>query len=211
MRPRNCRHIHHAPCARFFKPIDAPLRELETLFLKEEELEALLLADVKDMEQEEAARMMNVSRPTFSRILASARRTIASALTQGAAIRIEGGDNRFVSPHQNQLTKEDKMPFHDGTGPMSQQCGQGRGQGRGQGCGGKGRGMKGGRCGRSGMGMGMGRAQGMGAGQGRGFGSCGRGMQGEDEAKSLEILIAHEENRLNILREKLAKLQGKQA
>jgi hypothetical protein len=35
---------------------------------------------------------MNISRPTFQRILASARRKIADALLNGKAITIEGGN-----------------------------------------------------------------------------------------------------------------------
>jgi predicted DNA-binding protein (UPF0251 family) len=43
---------------------------------------------------------MNVSRSTFSRILAQARRTMATALAEGAAIEIRGGDFRLVSDEQ---------------------------------------------------------------------------------------------------------------
>ena len=78
------------------------MRELKIMALKGEELEALLLADAKGLEQETAARLMNVSRSTFSRILAQARRTMAMALAQGAAIEIRGGDYRLVSDEQTQ-------------------------------------------------------------------------------------------------------------
>ena len=73
------------------------MRQLKILALKDEELEALLLADAKGMDQQAAAGLMNVSRSTFSRILAQARRTMATALAEGAAIEIGGGDFRLVA------------------------------------------------------------------------------------------------------------------
>ncbi len=70
--------------------------DLEVIELKREELEALSLADMQRLEHEEAARLMNVSRPTFSRILAQARRSVATALVSGAALQIGGGDFMHV-------------------------------------------------------------------------------------------------------------------
>ena len=49
------------------------MRGLKIAELKDEELEALVLADAKGLEQEAAARLMNVSRSTFSRILRDKR------------------------------------------------------------------------------------------------------------------------------------------
>ncbi len=60
MRPRKCRFIRHAPTARLFKPQGLPAREIQTLALKDEELEALRLADALGYEHEEAARLMNI-------------------------------------------------------------------------------------------------------------------------------------------------------
>ena len=99
-RPRKCRFVRTDPAARFFKPQGVPMRELKIMALKGEELEALRLADARGLEQEAAARLMNVSRSTFSRILAQARRTMATALAEGAAIEIRGGDFRLVSDEQ---------------------------------------------------------------------------------------------------------------
>ena len=96
-RPRKCRFVRAAPEVRFYKPQGVPLRLLKIRALKDEELEALLLADAKGMEQQAAAKLMNVSRSTFSRILAQARKTVAMALVEGAAIEIGGGDFRLVS------------------------------------------------------------------------------------------------------------------
>ena len=106
-RPRKCRFVRTAPEVRFYKPQGVPMRLLKIRALKDEELEALLLADAKGMEQQEAATLMNVSRSTFSRILAQARKTVATALEEGAAIEIGGGDFRLVSDEPDDPKEEE--------------------------------------------------------------------------------------------------------
>ncbi|NLM45230.1 MAG: DUF134 domain-containing protein [Firmicutes bacterium] len=59
--------------------------------LKVEELEAIRLKDLEGLEQSECAERMEISRPTFQRILLSARGKIADSLVNGKAIHIEGG------------------------------------------------------------------------------------------------------------------------
>ncbi len=56
-----------------------------------DEFEAIRLACLEDLEQADAAKLMKISRPTFSRILTSAQRKIADGLVNIKAIRIEGG------------------------------------------------------------------------------------------------------------------------
>ncbi len=90
-RPHCPRRIASLPGVVYFKPAGIPLRELEERVLSLDEFEALRLADVEGMPQLEAARLMAISRQTFSRILARARQTVATCMTQGMAIRIEGG------------------------------------------------------------------------------------------------------------------------
>jgi len=96
-RPQKCRRVAFLPRATYFKPSGTPLRVLDEVVLHIEEAEAVRLKDLEGMEQEEAAGKMNVSRPTFQRVLASARRKIADALLNGKAVRIDGG-NFEVSP-----------------------------------------------------------------------------------------------------------------
>ncbi|MDN5347201.1 MAG: uncharacterized protein PWP65_765 [Clostridia bacterium] len=91
-RPRKCRRIAFTPALDFFKPVGRPLRELEEVNLALEELEAIRLKDLEGLEQEECAERMQISRPTFQRILVAARNKIAEALVEGKAIRIGGGD-----------------------------------------------------------------------------------------------------------------------
>jgi len=84
------------PGARYFKPAGIPLSELDEMTVTLDELEALRLADLKGLYQEQAAKKMKISRPTFSRILTSAQKKIADGLVNIKAIRIEGGCCRIV-------------------------------------------------------------------------------------------------------------------
>ena len=90
-RPHCPRRIASLPGVVYFKPAGIPLRELEERVLSLDEFEALRLADMEGMPQLDAARLMGISRQTFSRILARARETVATCMTRGMAIRIEGG------------------------------------------------------------------------------------------------------------------------
>ena len=91
-RPQKCRRVEFIPNATYFKPAGIPLRDLEEVRMSIEEAEALRLKDMEGLEQEQGAEKMNVSRPTFQRVLASARQKMADALLNGKAIRIEGGN-----------------------------------------------------------------------------------------------------------------------
>lgn len=90
-RPFCCRRIAGQPAASIFKPVGIPVRELEEAVITLDELEAMRLADLDGLYQEQAAEQMNVSRTTFSRIIDSAHRKMADALVHGKALRIEGG------------------------------------------------------------------------------------------------------------------------
>ena len=84
------RRVCGVPGSRSFIP-DKP-GEGEGLSLAVEELEALRLCDMEAMDQDAAARNMDVSRGTFQRILYSARRTVARALWEGRGLVIGGGN-----------------------------------------------------------------------------------------------------------------------
>jgi predicted DNA-binding protein (UPF0251 family) len=84
--------VYCEPSVDYFKPRGIPLTELDNISLAVDEFEALRLKDLEGLEQEKAAATMNVSQPTFHRIIQSAHAKIADALVNGKAIRIEGGD-----------------------------------------------------------------------------------------------------------------------
>jgi len=88
VRPRLCRRIRFNPNITYFKPQGVPMRFLEVIELTTEEVEALRLRNIKDLEQEEAAKKMNTSQSTYQRILSSAYKKITEALIEGKAIKI---------------------------------------------------------------------------------------------------------------------------
>ena len=90
-RPCHCRRVSALPKNSCFKPNGIPLHELEEVVLSLDGLEALRLADHEDLNMDEAAARMGVSRHTFGRLLRRARRSVAQALVLGQALRIEGG------------------------------------------------------------------------------------------------------------------------
>lgn len=92
-RPRCRCRIAGRPRAAFFKPRGIPARDLEEVALDRAELEALRLADLEGLYQEQAAARMGVSRATFGRLLAAAHRKVAEALLQGKALRFEQLDD----------------------------------------------------------------------------------------------------------------------
>ena len=71
-----------------FKPCGIPSRSLKTVTLTKDELEAIRLADLEGLYHEVAANQMEVSRPTFGRILSLARAKIADALLNNKAIEL---------------------------------------------------------------------------------------------------------------------------
>jgi len=87
-RPRLCRKIKFNPNITYFKPQGVPMRFLEVIELTLEEVEALRLKNIEDLEQTECAKKMNTSQSTFQRILSSAYRKISVALINGKAIEI---------------------------------------------------------------------------------------------------------------------------
>ena len=91
-RPRNCRRVGSMPESNYFKPRGIPLTMLEEVILTVDECEAIRLADLENLYQEQAAEKMNVSRQTFGRIIESAHRKVAEALVKGKALKIEGGE-----------------------------------------------------------------------------------------------------------------------
>lgn len=90
-RPAKCRWIAIHPEMTAFKPCGVPGRDLEIVELQMDELEAVRLADLEGLYQEAAAKRMGVSRPTFGRLIASARQKIASALLDSKMLVFKGG------------------------------------------------------------------------------------------------------------------------
>lgn len=88
-RPRKQRQCREFDGDRVFKPRSIPLRELERITLRLDELEALRLCDLEELEQVEAGVRMGVSRGTVQRLVKSGRAKVARALVETAALVIE--------------------------------------------------------------------------------------------------------------------------
>ncbi|HNV03799.1 MAG TPA: DUF134 domain-containing protein [Vicinamibacterales bacterium] len=96
-RPFCHRHVAGQPAAPVFKPAGVPALLLGDVVMTLDEFEALRLADLERLYHKRAAEQMGVSRPTFSRIVDSARVKIADAIVHGKALRIEGGPVRLLA------------------------------------------------------------------------------------------------------------------
>jgi predicted DNA-binding protein (UPF0251 family) len=100
-RPKNNRTVFDPPKFKGFKPFGYYAGENEPVFLLFEEYTALKLCDYELMTQLQAAKVMNISRPTFTRLYESARRKIALALTETRPIEVEKGRAYFSNDWYN--------------------------------------------------------------------------------------------------------------
>jgi predicted DNA-binding protein (UPF0251 family) len=71
------------------------LENPETIELNLDELEAIKLLDYENLNQQDVATNMNVSRPTLTRIYNRARKKIAKAIVEGKSITFGGGSIYF--------------------------------------------------------------------------------------------------------------------
>jgi len=147
-RPRNCRRVGSMPESNYFKPRGIPLSMLEEIILNVDEFEAIRLADLEGLYQEQAAEKMNVSRPTFGRIIDAAHKKVAEALVKGKALKIEGGEFKMATMRKFKCydcQHSWELPYGTGRPENCPSCksgnihraqenrGYGRGFGRGQG------------------------------------------------------------------------------
>ena len=125
-RPRGCRRVAGPPGCVLFKPAGVPASRLAEIILAIDELEAVRLADLEGLYHGEGARQMNVSRQTFGRIVASARRKVAQALVNGMSLRIEGGEIEIAERRTFVCLacgQEWQLPFGTGRPATCPQCG----------------------------------------------------------------------------------------
>ncbi|MBU1158427.1 MAG: DUF134 domain-containing protein [Candidatus Thermoplasmatota archaeon] len=97
-RPKRCRKICLDPNHKIFKPQGTPLSELSIIEMELDELEALRLSDLEGFSQGQSAEKMDVSQPTFNRILSSARHKSAKSLIDGAALKIARNVPHTIDP-----------------------------------------------------------------------------------------------------------------
>ena len=131
VRPKKDRIVRHNPDVVYFKPRGIPLMRLEEVTLTVDECEAIRLADVEGLSQEEAGEKMGISRATFGRIIQQARKNVADAIINGKAIKIEGGsykidmkDSAFECRSCGKICEESSGD--DGKASGCPNCGEGK-------------------------------------------------------------------------------------
>ena len=87
-RPKKIRICEGGMFEKAFKPTRIPMGKLRKIEIMRDELETLKLCDLSGLTQEQAGKKMGVSRGTVQRILTSARKKVAEALVEGAALII---------------------------------------------------------------------------------------------------------------------------
>ncbi|MBD3791120.1 MAG: DUF134 domain-containing protein [Campylobacterales bacterium] len=98
------RNITLRPKSLLFGPLTHKPKEM--LHLSDDELESLYLADFQGLYHEECARQLGVSRPTFSKIIKSARKKVAEMLMYGKGIELlqEKSNYVLVYPTNDRIT-----------------------------------------------------------------------------------------------------------
>lgn len=94
-RPRKIRQVQFPPRYNSFKPCGIPSQELTRIELTLDEYEALRLVDEQQLDHETTAAIMQVSRPTVTRLVETARKKVAQMLVRGGMLVIQGGDYRL--------------------------------------------------------------------------------------------------------------------
>lgn len=140
VRPRRLRRIFSCPDVTYFKPVGVPMVNLKEIVLSFDELEAIRMIDIEGIGQSEAGKKMKISQSTLSRLLGSGRKKLASAIVNGQAIKIEGGNFKMAISRGRGLGRGPggRMGGPLAAGPggfcLCPKCGQREQQVRGQPC-----------------------------------------------------------------------------
>ena len=89
-RPQKCRKVCSLPKLTEFRPIGGKAPG-KTIILTVDEYETIRLIDREGFSQEACGEYMRIARTTVQQVYTTARKKLADALVEGAAIRIEGG------------------------------------------------------------------------------------------------------------------------
>jgi predicted DNA-binding protein (UPF0251 family) len=123
-RPPKCRWVEYLPQVTSFAPVGVVGTAIERIQLSVEELEAIRLKDLEQLEGEEAGERMGISRPTFQRLLDEAHRKVAEALVLGKSLSVRGG-NYQVAMRQFRCTScahQWDVPFVSGQMGLDIRC-----------------------------------------------------------------------------------------
>ncbi|MDP2788549.1 MAG: DUF134 domain-containing protein [bacterium] len=88
VRPKCDKNVDFCPKYKEFKPEGCP-KSMRCVEIDPEEAEALRLKNVKNLDQNSAAKKMGISQSTFQRILSSAYKKVSGALIAGNIIKLK--------------------------------------------------------------------------------------------------------------------------
>ena len=94
-RPEKERIVNTPPIFNSFKPTGVFKSGLKQICLSLDEYEAIRLADYIGLDHSEAADKMEISRPTFTRLIEKARKKLSAFMIEGAELIIGGGNIHF--------------------------------------------------------------------------------------------------------------------
>lgn len=94
-RNKKVRMVELPPTMIGYSPFGIQNNKEENVVLNIDEYETIRLIDYLHLKQVEAAKQMNISRPTLTRIYDKARSKIATAFVEGKRILIKGGDFQY--------------------------------------------------------------------------------------------------------------------
>ena len=121
-RPEKNRKVAQPPKMKGFKPFGIPRCALETVKLSFEEYESIRLVNYEMLQQKEAAVLMNISRPTLTRIYNKALKNITKAFVEGKAIVIDGGNYEFENDWYRCKKCNDLVEGHEKKHSNSEKC-----------------------------------------------------------------------------------------
>lgn len=114
--PKPCQ-IAGLPVFTHFKPRGIPSTAMEEIYLPLEGWEAVRLVEKEGRSQSEAAGQMGISRQTFGRILARARKTLARAIIEGKSLAVHGGNFKLSGERVSLSNSACKNPAIEDTPP----------------------------------------------------------------------------------------------
>ena len=94
-RPKSNRIVNEPPLFSQFKTLGVKSQDIHRIVLSLDEFEAFRLADQLGYSHARAAEDMEISRSTFSRLIAKARKKIADFMISGGLLCIGGGSVHF--------------------------------------------------------------------------------------------------------------------
>lgn len=115
-RPPLPRHVCCRLDGRGFRPIGGGAWKADAVSIGLDELEAIRLADLEGLYQDAAAQRMGVSRQTYARILARARRAVATCLIERRMLLVQPG------PVVEKTPRPAGCPVHGGPRRQGRTC-----------------------------------------------------------------------------------------